>query len=72
MTDNDFTTITAACGHHYLACPTVAQHQDSEMPCPVCQPHYDYGQTHTIHRVVMDDGQTLLLCCGCFTNIIKS
>jgi hypothetical protein len=63
--------IKTDCGHEYQACDTVMQHQDCALPCPVCNPDYNYGETHTIHKAVLDDGAVVLTCCGCFHQLIQ-
>src|ERR1039458_3595121 len=59
---NDFSLITTECGHEYLACATVVEHQRTPcpppLPCPICSPECDYGRDHAMHRV-RDDGRVL-------------
>jgi hypothetical protein len=42
---NDLTSITTTCGHEYLACPTVVEHQRT--PCPHT---YDKAIYHFIYK----------------------
>jgi hypothetical protein len=72
---NDFSLITTACGHEYLACATVVNHERApcphRLPCPICNPEFYYGREHAVHRSVLADGRMLLVCCGCFADIIR-